>query len=717
MRAVYKREIYSLFVTPHGYIYGGVFALVMNLFFNFANIGGKESDLDGMFTFALTVLMFTVPVLTMRGFSEEYRRGTDRLLFTAPVKPGSIVAGKFWAVMTVLGGTFLLITFVYAEIIILFGALNFSEYIGNMIAILTFAAVYVAMGLFISALTRSQTVSIFVTLGAFVVLLLLDVAADIMPSSLIKSILSSLSIFRRFDSFSRGLFSIADIVFVASVCVVFLVLTAVALHRRRHGFKGRRLQLAAVMLPALAVLVAVNLFVGEMSSRLYLKYDMTRSKIFALTSHTTSMLSDLPEIVTMTLLTNPESMSGSVVDEETGAWYHLADVREFLEKYRAASNGNLKLQYIDPDINPNWIRERDLTDKAGYYSIIVESDRRTRVVSLWELFETQTILDFDGEPLAGNLMGLRAEQALTSAVLNVITEVLPKAAILTGHGEYPAEYLAWIMTLCNYDVETVNITSGEIPDGTELLVLAIPMYDFTEQDLTKLDKYLSGGGNAIIAFDPVMPELPALELYLTEWGARFEHAYVLDADMNYGNNQFILPVIDTQFFDGLSGGGGRYLLAVGARPLTPLWETDGSRVITPFIWTYDTAYAKIIDIETPITSLDEAEGDLSGSFVLGAVCEQLRANGASNMVVFLPCSVIADAALSYPNFLNYQLAVSLLSMARPEVSLDIPPRDITYVPLAINSREAFLLSFVLLAVIPLIPAAAGIGTWFRRRKL
>ena len=717
MRAVFKRELRSLYTTPQGYVFSGAFALVMNIYFHFVNIAGRDSDLGSVFTFMLVVLMFTVPVLTMRGFSEEYRRGTDRLIFTAPVKLGGIVAGKFWAIMAAFGGTLFTMTFIYAEIIILFGALNFAEYLGHMTAILTFAAVYISIGLLISALTSSQTVAMLATLGAFTVLLLLDVAAGVMSESWAKSLLGPLSLFKRYDTFTRGIFSLADLVFVASCCVFFLMLTALLLHRRRHGMKGQRLRLLAFAAPALAVLVLVNLLCGALGERFYFKYDMTRARVFALSSQTTAILKELPEAVTITLLSDRADMSMVVTDDDTGVWYQLADVRDFLEKCVATANDNLRLQYIDPDLNPGWVRERDLTEQAGYYSIIVESGRRTKILSVRDLFETQMLYDVDGAFVTEAVVGLAAEQAVTSAILNVITEVLPKAAILTGHGEYPTEYLSWMLSAFSYDVSEVNITAQEIPVGTELLVLAAPMYDFSERELNALDKYLSGGGSAIIAFDPAMPELRALELYLTEWGARFEPAFVFDAALNYGRQDFILPILRTDFIEGLSVSGGRYLLTMGSRPLTALWETDGNRVITPFILTYDTAYAKEFSADTLITGLDESEGDLPGPFILGAVSAQVRADGSGNMVVFLPMSVIADEALSMPNFQNYHLVVSLLNKMQSELTLDIPPRDITPVPLAVNSREALWLSVILLIVIPLIPAAAGIGMWFGRRKL
>ena len=714
MRAVVKRELYSLYTTPQGYVFTGAFVLVMNIFFYFSNIVERHSDLGAAFTFMLTVLMFTVPVLTMRMFSEEYRRGTDRLIFTAPVKLSDIALGKFFACLAAFAVS-LSVTLIWAEILALFGALNLKEYLGHMTAIITFAAVYISIGLLVSALTESQTVSMLSTLGAFAALLLLDIGASMLPDSAPARFMNSFSLFRRYDTFSRGVFSVADLLFAASCCVFFLFLTTAALRRRRSGFKGVKWLAAA--LPALAAVIAANLLCGALESTLYLKYDMTRARLFALSAQTELLLRELPEEVTITVLCRPEELSGIVYDESTYTAYQLSDVREYLNKYAASANPNLTFQYVDPYLNPAWARSRDIEDRVGLYSIVVESGRRCIVLSVRDLFETQTVYDYDGSPVYDAVVGLNAERVLTSALLNVITEVLPAAAVVTGHGEYELEYFNEILSRNNFNVERINLGADEISANTSLLVIASPMYDFTERELTALDRYLSGGGNAVFALDPAQPPLPAFDLYIGEWGARFERAYVCDADFNYGSPDLLLPAIELNRFTETLNPRGRYPLIAGAGVITTLWNSDGNRAITPILSTYDTSYAKRLDTGEYVTDLTESEGDLEGPFIIGAVSGRASYDGGENIIAFLPLSMLADEALALSNFLNRQFLTHLLSQTRQELIIDIPPRDITTVPLALNSREASALLILLIFAIPIGVFGGGVFTWYRRRKL
>ncbi|GHV09657.1 hypothetical protein FACS1894217_14330 [Clostridia bacterium] len=437
MRAIFRREIYAYFCAPHGYVFLGAFVLVMNLFFYFANVVGRSSSIDTAFQFMLTVALLTVPVLTMRLFSEEYRRGTDKLLFTAPVPLRALAMGKFFAALTMFVIA-LASTLLWVEIIALFGGFNAAEYIGNLVATLIFASVYIALGLFISALCASQTVAMIVSLAVFTALLLADFAVGLMSDSAIVDFLNSFSLFRRFEGFSRGLFAPGDLVFCASVAAFFLFLTVYALHRRRNGVKGQKIRLLTAFGPALAAIIVLNLLVGSLESRFYLKYDMTTAGLFSITNQTADLLRTLEEPVTITVLASHSDMSGEVEDEDTGDVYNLTDVKSALERYVAAGDERfLKLQFLDPDLNPGWIAAHDLLETAGLYSVVVESERRDRVLYLSDIFEDGTI---------------SLERAISSAILNVTLERPPVAVLLSGHGEYELSALPKLAELSGYEV-------------------------------------------------------------------------------------------------------------------------------------------------------------------------------------------------------------------------------------------------------------------------
>ena len=108
-----------------------------------------------------------------------------------------------------------------------------ASVIGNYVAILGVAAVYISIGVFISSLTENQLISAIATLAVFALLLILDLCYNLVNTAWIKAVLYWLSIFRRYNTFVMGVFSLADFVYYISVTAVFLFLTVRMLEKKR----------------------------------------------------------------------------------------------------------------------------------------------------------------------------------------------------------------------------------------------------------------------------------------------------------------------------------------------------------------------------------------------------------------------------------------------------------------------------------------------------
>ena len=232
MSAIYKRDLRSYFTSPVGYVFIAAFLFVMNLVFFLMNMLSGENRLTTCYTVMLYAMMILVPILTMRTFSEDYKQKTDQLLLTAPVKPAGIVMGKFLAAYTVFVIT-LALMLVQVIIIAAMSTPNTAIIVGNNIALLSAAAVYISIGCFISSLTENQLVANIATLAINVTLFLLDYAYDLVSLSWIKQILYWISVYRRFNTFYVGVFSVADFVYYLCVSAVFLFLTVRVLEKKR----------------------------------------------------------------------------------------------------------------------------------------------------------------------------------------------------------------------------------------------------------------------------------------------------------------------------------------------------------------------------------------------------------------------------------------------------------------------------------------------------
>jgi len=224
MGAVYRKDLLLFFTSPIGYIFIGAFLFIMNLYFYLGNVERGVSDLSGLFSVMQIVIMFLVPLLTMRSFSEEYRQKTDQLLFTGPIPVWQVVLAKFLAVMSVIVIA-LLITLIWVVIILKYGILNTPSVIGMYIALFFAVTAFIAMGIFTSCLTSSQIIAAILSFTLFFGIFILDSASASLNTFWVKAVISRLSLFSRFDVFRRGLFSLGDLLYYLLFTSTFLLLT------------------------------------------------------------------------------------------------------------------------------------------------------------------------------------------------------------------------------------------------------------------------------------------------------------------------------------------------------------------------------------------------------------------------------------------------------------------------------------------------------------
>jgi len=232
MLAIFKRELRAYFTSPMGYVFIAVFLVISNLFFYLLNIYGQTSDLTSLFSNMLFMLLFIVPLLTMRSLSEESKQQTDQLLLTAPINIVSIVLGKFFAAMVVfLIG--LLGTLAWPVIISMYGVPLVETTVGNYVALIFAATTLISMGIFISSLTKSQIVAAILSYCAFLAIYFLQSIAMIVDQPFIQNVLNWFSIFARYQNLAVGIFSLSDIVYYVSYTVVFLFLTTRVIEKKR----------------------------------------------------------------------------------------------------------------------------------------------------------------------------------------------------------------------------------------------------------------------------------------------------------------------------------------------------------------------------------------------------------------------------------------------------------------------------------------------------
>ena len=246
---IFKREIKVYFTSPIAYVLAVIFLAITGYLFtgnvltySLASIqAARNPYIEGVNPVDMVlmplfgnigfVLLFLLPVLTMRLFAEEKKSGTSELLFCYPVRDIEILAGKYLAALFVtslmigLTGLFLLLLWVFgmAE-----PGVAFSGYLGMFLL----AATFLACGIFISSLTENQIVAAVLTLGVLLLLWLVGWSAAKVGPTLSK-VFEYISLVQHLINFARGVIDTSDIVYYLCLIFFFLFLTLRSMESRR----------------------------------------------------------------------------------------------------------------------------------------------------------------------------------------------------------------------------------------------------------------------------------------------------------------------------------------------------------------------------------------------------------------------------------------------------------------------------------------------------
>lgn len=232
MKAILLREIKSFFGSPVGYLVIAVFLLLNGLFlwvfegdFNILNSG--FADLSPFFTLAPWILIFLIPAVTMRSFSDEKKQGTLELLLTKPISVWQIVNGKFFAAMLLIVIA-MIPTLIYVYVLSGLGMppgnLDIGSIMGSYFGLLFLIAAYSAIGIFTSTLSDNQIVAFIVSV--FVCFFLyFGFEGMAAYTDGFAAAIAALGMQAHFKSMGRGVLDTRDILYFVSITILFLQLT------------------------------------------------------------------------------------------------------------------------------------------------------------------------------------------------------------------------------------------------------------------------------------------------------------------------------------------------------------------------------------------------------------------------------------------------------------------------------------------------------------
>ncbi len=245
--AIAGKELRSYFASPIAYILIGFFLLPFGVFFylylqNFvkqslqmAQFGGamniNQLVVRNVLQNASVIILFIMPMITMRTYSEEKRSGTIELLLTSPITDMEIILGKFLGALG-LYASILAVTLLYMGILFVYGNPEWRPLVAGYLGLLLMGAAFISIGLLISSMTNNQIVAGTITFVVFLLFWIIGWFADTAGPT-IGPITSWLSITEHFDDFSKGIIDTKHVIYYLTLITFGLFLSAKSVDTER----------------------------------------------------------------------------------------------------------------------------------------------------------------------------------------------------------------------------------------------------------------------------------------------------------------------------------------------------------------------------------------------------------------------------------------------------------------------------------------------------
>lgn len=379
------------------------------------------------------------------------------------------------------------------------------------------------------------------------------------------------------------------------------VKTAVHKEKFKHG------SLAVVFTVVfIAVIIVINVLVSALTTRFpSMNFDLTKEGLNTLSDEATDVAKEIVNETTIYIIGSEDAIRGDEVYSNYSLKYsQVANLADRLHEL----NDKIKVEYIDPDMNPQFISDY-AGDSLTTGKVMVKTDKRHKTLAVTDLFSIQQ----DSSTGQYNYYS-KVDGALANALYLVNLDTVPVVAFATGHNEMltVSDNLSTFTGMLNdnnFEVKEFNMLTDEIPEDASIVVLGMPTTDYTSDELSKLEAYLGDEKMAssrtlyvMTAPNAGWSSMPNLSSFLAEWGMEPQSQEVLESNTN--NTLYNMPyAIFANVTDSVLSKTYDNVVKVQAAPVKRLFTANNDISTYSVIETSDTAYLSNDEkvLETPET--------------------------------------------------------------------------------------------------------------------
>ena len=733
MLAVYKKELKSYFTSVIACLFIAVTTLIAGIFFVYYNLNNGLTNMYAVYE-CLFILVFTVPILTMRIIADERRQKTDQLILTAPVTVGKIVLGKFFALVTIFAIP-VFIMCLYPLILSAFGDMTFGIAYTNILGLFLYGISFIAIGMFISSVTESQVISAILSIVVLLLGYLMGSLTSMISSegNILTKILGAFDLYSPMQNFLNGMIKISDIIYYLSVVLLFLFLTCQSIQKRRWDVSKKTIGTGVFSGGMIAIIVAITVFVNliagivsEKSS--WASIDVTSQKLFSISEKTENMLAKLDTDITLYVMSSESAMDDTV--------------KKTLDRYKMASD-HIKVEYKDTTRYPNFYQEfTDTAPSGGSIIVYNEKTKKSKVVDYSEIYVTDSSsYYYTGQSTASSY---DCEGQLDTAIAYVRTENSQKIYQVEGHDEAvldstnfgTSSNLTDIIEKYNCEVESIKLVNKEekTVDECAAVLLLGPEKDYTKEEAQVIIDYLNAGGSAIVALENTTSmgvDKPNFYSILKEYNVEVLDGIIAENDASYYSPQYGPFYAFAEGITGYASGLTSYVFTPYTAGIKEGSNTSDDIVYTALAGTSSDAVLKTDAMNSE--TYEKEKGDKQGPFdTVACVTITTTKKGeededsdetevssiTSNLLVFGSVYSLSDTMDEYVQGSNTQVVNNALSeyIDTDVDTISVPAKSMETTQLNVTESGSRWFGILISIVVPVIVLIGGIGVWVRRRK-
>jgi ABC-type uncharacterized transport system involved in gliding motility auxiliary subunit len=466
----------------------------------------------------------------------------------------------------------------------------------------------------------------------------------------------------------------------------------------------------------IVMIIVLYIMLSTISTRLNWRLDLTPERLFEITQESMDFLAALDEDVNIFVLNDEDSFINA-------AQPFSFQANEVIRRYESFG-ARINLEYVDLVRSPTFVANYSDLDLMPN-QILIESRNRDRqvVIEFQDLFNIVT-----GQGGQTTIRSSRAEQVMTSAILNVTSDVQIKVSVLEGYNQSDISSFTQLLEMNNYEIVHENLATVEdINSEATIALLVAPARDISEDDLRKLDRFLNNNneyGRTLFfitgAEKTPVSQKPNLSAWLAEWGIAIGDSVLFEGDMtrlfslgdpfagfvDYSDNE------RAQDFSQSLRAQELLVASYYSNPLSILFTDRNFRFVNPLLQTSEMSG---ILPEGELTA-----EDLDGPHPVLVLSNMFSFENGTQLDSYVLVSgtytAFSSAALGEVNFANSEYFLGLMGkLANRDDMVMIQDKTFSIDTMQMTWLQARAIAVVVVIILPVVMLGSGIVIWLRRR--